>query len=119
VLTQINELIISRPRGWEGDLKKIKAVSRIEMDQTLIASEFAKLFDQFGKEDGVLKRLKDFTQGTDYKPEAETVQAKYRDILTSERYNRYNTEDLIRDIYDLTGIQPEKQILMSLWLMET
>jgi hypothetical protein len=110
VKNRLHELITSRPSGWVEDLKKIRSVVNIEADPSILSAEFGKLLDQFGQENEILDQLKTFKKATGYNPDPEIVQDRYRSILAGKKSHSFDTEDLFKDIKNLTGVNPDNSI---------
>ncbi|PIR92325.1 hypothetical protein COU01_02290 [Candidatus Falkowbacteria bacterium CG10_big_fil_rev_8_21_14_0_10_44_15] len=113
IQVKMRELITTRPSNWAEDFGKIKSVSETEPDQGLVAEEFGKLLEQFGQEKGILDQLKSFKRATGYTPSAEQIQTKYRNIFAGKKSYSFETEDLIKDIKGLTGIQPDDALFQE------
>ena len=112
---RMRELITTRPNQWVEVFGKIKSISSdVELDQTLVAEEFGKLFEKFAQEKGIAEQLKEFKRATGYTPPPEVVQTKYRSIFAGKKSYNFDTEDLIKDIKGLTGAQPDKAIFQEI-----
>ncbi|MDO8505163.1 MAG: hypothetical protein Q7S48_01100 [bacterium] len=117
IRNRLNELVVSRPSGWAEKIRKIRLEitiqTGIEADSAILREEFGKLLEQFGQEEGILKQLKEFQSAIQYAPSPEDVQQKYRSIFAGKKSYSFETEDLIKDIRDLTGIQPDKALFQE------
>jgi len=114
IRVKMRELITARPSNWVKDFGKIKSVSEVEPDQELVAEEFGKLLEQFGQEEGILDQLKAFKRATGYTPSEDQIQTKYRNIFAGKKSYSFKTENLIKGVKSLTGIQPDKTIFQEI-----
>ena len=64
VRSKLNELVVLRQSRWEKTYRAIREISGVEPDATVVEAEFAKLFEQFGQEKGILDQLKSFKRAT-------------------------------------------------------
>ena len=114
IQSRMRELVTTRPSKWVEDFGNIKSISSdVELDQALVADEFGKLFEKFAQEKGVLEQLKEFKRATGYTPSPEAVQSKYRSIFAGKKSYSFDTEDLIKDVKGLTGLQPDKALFQE------
>jgi len=110
IRNRLNELVVSRPSGWVDGIKKIRSVVNVEADPAILGAEFSKLLEQYGQGKGILDQLETFKKATGYNPEPEAVQARYRGILAGKKSSSFDTEDLFKNIINLTGIKPDSSI---------
>lgn len=115
ILARLQELITTRSDNWAETFGILKSIlQEPELIQVLVAEEFGKLFEKFGKEKHILAQLEEFKKATRYVPSPQEVQAKYRSIFAGLKSYDFDTEKLVKDIEELTGIAPSESVLQEI-----
>jgi hypothetical protein len=114
IKSKMNELVMSQSKKWADDFSQIQFLFKVAADQHIVHDEFGKLLEKYGTEKGVLDRLNELKRVTGYLPTAEQVQAKYRDVFKNGlKYSSLKIPDLVRNIKNLSGIQPDMSIFQE------
>jgi hypothetical protein len=111
VKNKLNELVVSRPNGWEASYKAIREILGTPLpDITVINGEFEKLFDALGKEKESVGNLKNFAKATGCPPPLNLVQGKYKSILSQSYYSQ-DDKKILKSITDLAGQKPDSALI--------